>query len=76
MTLLCAISVTTWRHCGMCDVLMLCVCPLQLQACADKLNRELDTYGCPPKFPTEDEPEVRTVKGGGGGGEKGAGGGG
>lgn len=27
----------------------------RLQACADKLDRELNTYGCPPVFPTEDE---------------------
>lgn len=38
---------------------MLCLCAVCLQACADKLNRELDTYGCPPKFPTDDEPEVK-----------------
>lgn len=25
------------------------------QACADKLDRELSTYGCPPVFPGEDE---------------------
>lgn len=25
------------------------------QACADKLNREIATYGCPPNFPEEDE---------------------
>jgi hypothetical protein len=28
-----------------------------LQACADKLDRELATYGCPPLFPTDDEDE-------------------
>jgi hypothetical protein len=28
-----------------------------LQACADKLDRELKTYGCPPKFPTDEEDE-------------------
>jgi leucyl-tRNA synthetase len=26
-----------------------------LQACADKLAREIATYGNPPKFPTEEE---------------------
>ncbi len=25
------------------------------QACADKLTREIATYGNPPKFPTEEE---------------------
>lgn len=29
--------------------------PTLLQACADKLDRDLQQYGCPPKFPTEDE---------------------
>ncbi len=29
--------------------------PLAWQACADKLDRELSTYGCPPVFPGEDE---------------------
>lgn len=28
-----------------------------LQACADKLDRELKQYGCPPKFPTDEEME-------------------
>ena len=26
-----------------------------LQACADKLARELATYGCPPVFPSEED---------------------
>ncbi|GBF91225.1 hypothetical protein Rsub_03545 [Raphidocelis subcapitata] len=28
---------------------------MPIKACADKLDRELRTYGCPPKFPEEDE---------------------
>lgn len=28
---------------------------MPIKACADKLNRELDTYGCPPMFPSEEE---------------------
>lgn len=28
---------------------------MPIKACADKLNRELDTYGCPPVFPSEEE---------------------
>ena len=27
-----------------------------LQACADKLQREIETFGCPPQFPEEIEP--------------------
>uniref|UniRef100_A0A383W6K7 leucine--tRNA ligase n=1 Tax=Tetradesmus obliquus TaxID=3088 RepID=A0A383W6K7_TETOB len=30
---------------------------MPIKACADKLDRELATYGCPPKFPTDDEEE-------------------
>ncbi|KAF8060524.1 leucine--tRNA ligase [Scenedesmus sp. PABB004] len=30
---------------------------MPIKACADKLDRELATYGCPPKFPTEEEEE-------------------
>jgi hypothetical protein len=26
-----------------------------MQACADKLSREIATYGNPPRFPTEEE---------------------
>lgn len=33
--------------------LMLCL----LQACADKLKREIELYGCPPDFPDEEEEE-------------------
>lgn len=29
--------------------------PRTLQACADKLDRELNRFGCPPVFPTEEE---------------------
>lgn len=28
-----------------------------LQACADKLKREIELYGCPPDFPDEEEEE-------------------
>lgn len=28
-----------------------------LQACADKLKREVELYGCPPDFPDEEEEE-------------------
>jgi hypothetical protein len=30
-------------------------CHAHPQACADKLDRELKTYGCPPQFPSEDD---------------------
>jgi leucyl-tRNA synthetase len=30
---------------------------MPIKACADKLKREIATYGCPPVFPTEDESE-------------------
>ena len=28
-----------------------------VQACADKLKREIELYGCPPDFPDEGEEE-------------------
>ena len=28
---------------------------MPIKACADKLDHELSTYGCPPKFPEEDD---------------------
>lgn len=28
---------------------------MPIKACADKLDHELSTYGCPPQFPEEDE---------------------
>ena len=28
---------------------------LLMQACADKLKREIEDYGCPPVFPSEAE---------------------
>lgn len=31
---------------------------MPIKACADKLQRELETFGYPPKFPTEEEPKV------------------
>lgn len=33
-----------------------------LQACADKLKREIELYGCPPVFPTEAEEEAPKVR--------------
>eukprot|EP00882_Tetradesmus_deserticola_P006429 GHRQ01006765.1.p1 GENE.GHRQ01006765.1~~GHRQ01006765.1.p1 ORF type:complete len:1052 (+),score=503.60 GHRQ01006765.1:66-3221(+) len=30
---------------------------MPIKACADKLDRELATYGCPPKFPSDEEEE-------------------
>lgn len=36
---------------------MLCL----LQACADKLKREIEVYGCPPDFPDEEEEEEETT---------------
>lgn len=31
---------------------------MPIKACADKLLREMETYGYPPKFPTDVEPKV------------------
>lgn len=31
--------------------------PRSAQACADKLKREMELYGCPPEFPDEEEEE-------------------
>lgn len=31
---------------------------MPIKACADKLKRELETFGYPPKFPTDEEPKV------------------
>ena len=31
---------------------------MPIKACADKLDRELATYGCPPVFPSEEEQEA------------------
>lgn len=30
---------------------------MPIKACADKLKREMELYGCPPKFPEEEEEE-------------------
>lgn len=30
---------------------------MPIKACADKLQRELETFGYPPKFPAYEEPE-------------------
>lgn len=32
---------------------------MPIKACADKLKREMDVYGCPPKFPEETENVVK-----------------
>lgn len=29
---------------------------MPIKACADKLKREMELFGCPPKFPEIDEP--------------------
>lgn len=31
---------------------------MAIKACADKLQWELETFGFPPQFPTEEEPKV------------------
>lgn len=31
---------------------------MPIKACADKLQRELETFGYPPQFPTDEEPKV------------------
>jgi leucyl-tRNA synthetase len=28
---------------------------MPIKACADKLQREMELYGCPPKFPQDDD---------------------
>ncbi|MGH0126524.1 UNVERIFIED_CONTAM: hypothetical protein FKN15_073854 [Acipenser sinensis] len=35
---------------------------MPIKACADKLKRELELYGCPPQFPDEEEEEETPVK--------------
>lgn len=36
---------------------------MPIKACADKLQREMETFGCPPKFPQEDsEPVTESEK--------------
>lgn len=34
---------------------------MPIKACADKLKREIETFGCPPQFPTEQEEVVVEV---------------
>ena len=34
---------------------------MKLQACADKLNNEIETYGNPPNFPSKEEVSARTT---------------
>lgn len=31
---------------------------MPIKACADKLQREMETFGCPPKFPEVEEEKV------------------
>lgn len=31
---------------------------MPIKACADKLKREMETFGCPPQFPAETETKV------------------
>lgn len=31
---------------------------MPIKACADKLKREIETFGCPPHFPAESETKV------------------
>lgn len=40
----------------------LCYLWCLFQACADKLKREIELYGCPPDFPDEEEEEEVDVK--------------
>lgn len=47
-------------------LLLLHLLLLCLQACADKLDRELKLYGCPPKFPSDEDDEPAEVGGSGG----------
>ncbi|KAM4875852.1 leucine--tRNA ligase, cytoplasmic [Thomomys bottae] len=35
---------------------------MPIKACADKLKREIELYGCPPDFPDEEEEEEMSVK--------------
>ncbi|KAJ8266803.1 hypothetical protein GJAV_G00134870 [Gymnothorax javanicus] len=35
---------------------------MPIKACADKLKREMELYGCPPQFPDEDEDEEEALK--------------
>ena len=37
---------------------------MPIKACADKLTREIATYGCPPKFPTAEEIEAAEIANG------------
>ena len=36
---------------------------MPIKACADKLDHELSTYGCPPQFPAEDAEARLTISG-------------
>jgi hypothetical protein len=49
-----------------------CPRPRFPQACADKLAREIKTYGCPPKFPEEDETMADAAPADGGAADNGA----
>lgn len=35
---------------------------MPIKACADKLKREMELYGCPPKFPEESEIKEIEIK--------------
>lgn len=35
---------------------------MPIKACADKLKREMEVYGYPPKFPEDQEQEVEVEK--------------
>lgn len=34
---------------------------MPIKACADKLQREFETFGYPPQFPVDDEPKIVEV---------------
>lgn len=35
---------------------------MPIKACADKLEREMETFGYPPQFPTTEEPKEQEVE--------------
>lgn len=46
----------------MCMHLYQCLLTYSFQACADKLKREMELFGCPPQFPEEEEDEEVPAK--------------
>ena len=40
------------------NVIIILICLILHQACADKLKREMEMFGCPPVFPAEGEEKV------------------